>query len=109
MTTSSKLEPSEDNVCTGLGSPAVAERGMKMRLAVAINEQLQSRRLTQISAAEALSINQPKVSALKHYKLAGFSVERLMTFLTALGSDIEIKIRPHSIGRRAGRIVVDTA
>ena len=41
-------------------------------------------------AATALFINQPTISALKHYKLEGSSVERLMTFLTALGSDIEI-------------------
>jgi hypothetical protein len=29
-------------------------------------------------------VNQPKISALKHYKLEGFSVERLMHFATAL-------------------------
>jgi hypothetical protein len=39
------------------------------------------RRLTQAAAAEKLSINQPKVSALANYKLDGFSVEPLMTFL----------------------------
>jgi hypothetical protein len=39
---------------------------------------LVARRLTQAEAAAALSINQPKVSALKHYKLEGLSVERLI-------------------------------
>jgi hypothetical protein len=48
------------------------------------------------------------VSALKHYKIEGFSVERLMGFLTALGSDIEIRIRAP---RRSsgGRILVEAA
>ena len=40
-----------------------------------------------------LEINQPKISALANYKLEGFSVERLMTFLTALDRDVEIIIR----------------
>ena len=76
-----------------LGFADAVEFDTKVRLAVAINRQLESRRLTQAAAAAALSTNQPKVSALKHYKLDGFSVERLMTFLTALGSDTEIRIR----------------
>jgi predicted XRE-type DNA-binding protein len=106
---SEKIEASSGNVFADLGLPDAAELNTKVRLAVAINRQLETRRLTQAAAAAALSINQPKVSALKHYKLAGFSVERLMTFLTALGSDIEIRIRPHSAGKRAARIVVEAA
>jgi predicted XRE-type DNA-binding protein len=106
---SEKIEASSGNVFADLGLPDAAELNTKVRLAVAINRQLETRRLTQAAAAAALSINQPKVSALKHYKLAGFSVERLMTFLTALGSDTEIRIRPHSAGKRAGRIVVEAA
>ena len=38
----------------------------------------------------ALEINKPKVSTLLHYKLEGFSVERLIRFLVALGQDVEI-------------------
>lgn len=106
---SDKIEASTGNVFADLGLPDAAELDTKMRLAVAINRQLQARRLTQAAAAAALSINQPKVSALKHYKLDGFSVERLMTFLTALGSDIEIRIRPHSARKGTGRIVVEAA
>jgi UDP-glucose 6-dehydrogenase len=37
-----------------------------------------------------LNIPQPKVSALKNYRLDQFSVERLMEFLTALNQDVEI-------------------
>jgi predicted XRE-type DNA-binding protein len=69
-----------------LGLPDAAELDTKVRLAVTVNRLLESRRLTQAAAAAALSINQPKISALKHYKLEEFSVQRLMTFLTALGS-----------------------
>jgi predicted XRE-type DNA-binding protein len=103
-----KIEASSGNVFADLGLPDAAQRDTKVRLAVAINRQIKSGRLTQAAAAQVLSINQPKVSALKHYQLDGFSVERLMMFLTALGSDIEIRIRPHT-GRGSGRILVQAA
>lgn len=103
-------ERGSGTVFVELGLPDADELDTKLQLAVAINRVLHSRRLTQASAAKVLSINQPKISALKHYKLEGFSVERLMSFLTALGSDIEIRI--HTPRRRSsspGRILVDAA
>lgn len=54
----------------------------------AIDTVIACQRLTQAAAAERLVINQPKVSGLANYKLDGFSVERLMTVLTALDEDI---------------------
>ncbi len=51
---------------------------------------LEERKLSQADAAKVLGVTQPKVSALRHYKLAGFSVERLMNLLTALDQDVEI-------------------
>jgi hypothetical protein len=42
-------------------------------------------------------------------KLDGFSVERLMTILTALGRDIEIIIRRKPRSRTAARISVVAA
>ena len=59
--------------------------------------------------AEKPGVNQPKVSALACYKLDGFSVERLMIFLTALDRDVEIVIRKKARSRAAGRISVVAA
>jgi len=53
-----------------------------------------------------LGVNQPKVSALKGYKLEGFSVERLMHFATALEHDVVIEIRPHPADEGAARVMV---
>ena len=55
-----------------------------LRLAHALNQVLEDRRLTQTAAATFLRLSQPKVSALRNYKLAGFSVERLVTLLNAV-------------------------
>lgn len=104
-----KIEPSSGNVFADLGLADAEELDTKVRLAVAINDALDARHLTQRAAASLLGINQPKVSALKHYKLEGFSVERLMTFLTALGSDIEIRVTARPRATSPGRIYVEAA
>ena len=104
-----EIERGTGNVFADLGYPDAEERQTKLRLAYAINRAVVERRLTQAAAAELLRINQPKVSALLNYKLAGFSVERLMTFLTALDRDVEIVIRKKPRSRPAGRISVVAA
>ena len=97
------------NVFADLGFRNAAERQAKLRLAYALNQLLQERKLSQAAAAKALGITQPKVSALRHYKLAGFSVERLMNLLTALDQDVEIVIRRKPRSRKAARISVFAA
>jgi len=114
MTTSSaerseKVVRSSGNVFADLGLAEAGERQTKVRLAVAINEVLHRRGLSQAKAGELLGINQPKVSALSKYRLEGFSVERLMRFLTSLNQDVEIIIRNRPRARRPGRVFVTAA
>ena len=82
---------------------------LKLRLAYALNQVLEEQDLTQTAAAQLLGLTQPKVSALRHYKLAGFSVERLMTLLTALDQDVDIVIKRKPRSRSAARISVVAA
>lgn len=103
-----RVERSSGNVFADLGLKDAAEKKTKVRLAVAINDILRRSHQSQTAAAARLGINQPKISALANYRLEGFSVERLMNFLNALGRDVEIVIRrPRS--RRAPRIDVTAA
>lgn len=97
------------NVFADLGYADAEERQTKLRLAHAINSVIARRRLNQAAAAEKLGVNQPKVSALANYKLDGFSVERLMTFLTALDQDVEIIVRKKPRSRSTARISVTAA
>ena len=97
------------NVFADLGFPDAAEREAKLRLAYALNQVLDGRKLSQAEAAKVLGVTQPKVSALRHYKLAGFSVERLMNLLTALDQDVEIVIRQKPRSRKVARITVVAA
>jgi predicted XRE-type DNA-binding protein len=82
------VTPSFGNVFADLGFADAEERKTKVRLALAINQILERRRLPQAEAARRLGVNQPKVSALANYRLEGFSVERLMHFLNASGPDL---------------------
>ena len=96
------------NVFADMGLSDAAELDTKARLGAALNLTVKRQRLTQAQVATALGINQPKVSALLNYKLEGFSVERLLRFLTALGHDVEIVIRPRPRARSA-RLAVRAA
>jgi predicted XRE-type DNA-binding protein len=97
--------PSSGNVFADLDLPNAEERQTKVRLALAINQIIAGQRLSQAAAARSLEVNQPKISALQNYQLAGFSVERLMNFITALDRDVEILIRPKPKSRKAQILV----
>src|SRR6266567_9506337 len=103
----SAVIPISGNVFADLGVINAEEKQTKVRPAVAINQIIHGRKLSQTAAARRLKINQPKVSALSNYQLDGFSVERLMKFVTALDRDVDIVIRPKS--RKIGRIAVIAA
>jgi predicted XRE-type DNA-binding protein len=82
----------------------------KAQLASVIRQNIQTRRLTQSRAAVLMRLDQPKVSALMNGRLGGFSSERLMRCLTALGQDVDIIVRAKPRGRKRGQIrVVEAA
>lgn len=78
-------EASSGNLFADLGLPDAAELDTKARLAVKINRLIATQRLTPVTAAARLELSQPMISALRNYRLDGFSVERLMSYLLALG------------------------
>jgi len=102
-----KFTRGSKNVFADLGFADAEERQTKLRLAYAINLILEEQGLTQAQAARVLDATQPKVSSLAHYKLDGFSVERLMTYLTALDRDVQIVIKKKPRSRLSGRISVE--
>lgn len=104
-----RVVPSSGNVFADLGLSNAQEKQTKVRLAAAINQIIEGRKLSQMSAARILKVNQPKISALANYQVDGFSVERLMNLLTALDRDVDIVIRPKPKSRKSGRIAVRAA
>jgi predicted XRE-type DNA-binding protein len=89
-----KFERSSGNVFADLGLSHPEQELLKARLTLQIYRLIKQRHLTQAQAGEILGIQQPRVSVLMRNRAGAFSVERLMDFLTALGQDVEITVRP---------------
>jgi predicted XRE-type DNA-binding protein len=89
-----KVESSSGNVFADLGLPNPEQELLKARLTLQIYRIVKERGLTQARAGEILGIKQPHVSALMRNRAGNFSVGRLMEFLTALGQDVQITVKP---------------
>lgn len=92
-TTTDTYEESSGNVFADLGLPHPEQDLLKARLTLQIYRIIKARDLTQLQAGEILGIKQPQVSLLLRNRSGTFSVERLMDFLTALGHDVEIRVK----------------
>jgi predicted XRE-type DNA-binding protein len=97
---------SSGNVFADMGLPGAEEEVTKAHLASHIRQVIKRQLLIQVAAAAVMGIDQPKVSALLNGRLANFSSERLMRFLTALGQDVDITVRAKPRDRAHGRIRV---
>lgn len=82
------------------------EEETKIQLAELVRRAIARERLSQRAAGELMGIDQPKVSALMQGRLTGFSVGRLVRFLTTLGHDVDITVKPKPRNRSYGRIRV---
>jgi len=82
------------NVFSDLNLPRAEHELSKAHLSHEIYKIIKARGLTQAQAGEILGIKQPHVSALVRNRAGIFSVERLIEFLTKLGQDVEITVRP---------------
>jgi predicted XRE-type DNA-binding protein len=89
-----RMAKSSGNVFADLGLPHPEQELLKAKLTLQIYRLIKRRGITQTAAGKVLGIKQPHVSALMRNRAGALSVERLMDFLTALGQDVEITVRP---------------
>lgn len=110
MTSSTDVTPGSGNVFEDLGFPNPQEHLTKARLVSEIAKIMKERRLTQAAAAAVFGIDPPKVSAFLDGQFQEFSVYRLMSFIAALGRNVEIvttKVRRRpSENHESGHIIV---
>lgn len=100
-------EESSGNVFADLGFRNAEQELLKAKLILQLHRLLKQRGLTQDKAAKLLGTTQPQVSALMRCKPTSVSVGRLMEFLTILGQDVEVMLKPAR--RRPGRMSVTAA
>ncbi len=89
-----RVQESSGNIFADLGLPNPEQELLKARLTLQIYKIVKARGLTQAQAGEILGIKQPHVSALMRNRAGNFSVGRLIEFLTALGQDVKITVKP---------------
>jgi predicted XRE-type DNA-binding protein len=82
------------NVFADLGFRNAKQELLKAKLTVEIYRLLKQRGVTQQQAAKLLGTTQAQVSALMRCRPVSVSVGRLMEFLTVLGQDIEVTVKP---------------
>ena len=99
-----KKEKSSGNVFQDLGLPDAEERLAKAEIASQICGLIKKKKLSQAKVATLLKITQRKVSLLLSGKLKGFSLEKLFSFLNALGQNVNISVKPASSG--TGHMIV---
>ena len=87
-------ERSSGNVFDDLGLPNSEQELLKAKLTVQIYKLIKEQNLTQTKAAELLGTTQAQVSALMRCRPVSVSVGRLMEFLTILGQDVEVTVKP---------------
>jgi predicted XRE-type DNA-binding protein len=98
-------EKSSGNVFADLGLPNSEQELLKAKLTVEIYKLIKERQLTQTKAAELLGTTQAQMSALMRCRPVSVSVGRLIEFLTILGQDVELTVKP-ARAQRVGHMSV---
>ena len=88
----------------GFSEDKSAELILKSSLLQALQETIKGRGWKQIEAAAQLGIDQGKISKLMGGQMAGFSIERLVHFLSLLGQNIEVTVHEAPRGQQRGTV-----
>jgi predicted XRE-type DNA-binding protein len=88
----------------GFSEERSAELILKSSLLQALQDTIKEQGWKQVESATRLGIDQAKVSKLLAGQIAGFSVERLVHYLSVLGQDVEVTVRRAPRGQRYGTV-----
>ena len=101
------FEEGSGDVFADLGFSAVeaGELTVKSTLITAISDTIRQRKLTQKAAALCLT-DQPTLSKVLRGRMESVTIDRLATWLTALGRTVEIRVRPFDHRVATGQFVI---
>lgn len=104
--TRSGIHETKGNVFADLGIPDAEIHYLKAQIVAELYRLTRERRLTQSAAGAVMGISQPEVSRLFKGVFREYSVERLLTLLTAFDRDVDIVVRPREAGTGRGTVRV---
>lgn len=91
-----KVHQSGGNVFADLKLPDANAHMLKAQIVAELYRLTQARKLTQARAGEVMGITQPEVSRLFKGHFREYSIDRLITFLTAFNQDVVISVKPRA-------------
>ncbi len=87
-------------------SPArSAELLVKSRLIDAIGDTIDRRKLTRFQTAKLCGIDQPTLSKVLAGRIDSVTIDRLVSWLVALGRSVEIRVEPYTAQAEAGQLI----
>lgn len=89
-----KVTKSSGNVFADIGVPNAEEHFVKAEIVMGLAARIKAKGLTQTEVAKTIGLSQPDVSKLLRGNFAGYTLDRLFSFLRALGNDVKIQIVP---------------
>lgn len=90
----SRVVPGSVSIGRDLNLPNPEESDLKVSLILQLNRILQSTNLSVSGAARAIGIEPEMLQSVLEGDYADFTVFELMSYLKALGQDVEIVVRP---------------
>jgi len=97
---------SSGNIFEDLGLANAEEKLAKVKLASVIYDLITEKGLNQQEVSQILGIDEAKISNLKNGRLQKFSLEKMFSFLVALGQNIEILVTPQAVANSGVSIQV---
>lgn len=99
------FERGSGNVFADLGFPPneAQDLAAKAVLILAVQRAMETHAMTQAQAAQLCGTDQPTLSKVLHGRMTSVTIDRLAHWLTALGQDVDITVRP-APSTRHGRV-----
>jgi predicted XRE-type DNA-binding protein len=91
----STIRKGSGNVFADLGFSPGEARNLHMRsqIMMVLRKLIEKEGLTQVQAARRFQVSQPRISDLMRGKISRFSLDTLVTMLTEVGMDVDLRIR----------------
>jgi predicted XRE-type DNA-binding protein len=93
MKSDRRVTQGSGNIFADLDLPQAEDELLKARLVAVIRDVIEQEGISQTTAGARMHLAQPDVSRLLRGRLTGFSLERLLGFVRALGGDVKIEIK----------------
>jgi predicted XRE-type DNA-binding protein len=100
MNTATKVARSSGNIFEDIGLPNSEQHEIKAKIVSFLALLIERKRLPQSAVAARTGIAQPDLSKLLRGQFSGFSLDRLLSAVAAMGTDYEIKLKKPARDRR---------